>query len=126
MFLPVTAHGIGAALPGHQTADLVGSGVFGGRIPRWVGPAWYVMPIGAAIAMALLGVMARRATVVRMLVATFACVSATGFVVYATDLDWSRLGAGAWCALAGAVLALGSNGIELATARRGRGGCGGL
>jgi hypothetical protein len=100
MVLPLTTRGTGSALPGHALADLASAGRLPDR-PRWLGTAWYLMPIGAAVMLASLGLTGPLASAVRWTAAATAAASALIFTVLVTHLDIARFGAGAWTAIAG-------------------------
>jgi hypothetical protein len=104
--LAPTTSGVGAALSGHKLADLVGSGAVGGRVPRIMGPIWYMMPIGAAVVLATLGMTSALARLVRFSAAVLAAAAAVGFAIFLTRLQWGRMGPGSWCGLAGAAFVL--------------------
>jgi hypothetical protein len=110
--LAPTTRGVGAALSGHELADLVGSGVVGGGVPRIMGPVWYAMPIGAAVVLATIGLTGAVAWLVRFSAAVLAATSAVGFAAFLTRFDWVRFGPGSWCGIAGAAFVLTAAVIE--------------
>jgi hypothetical protein len=111
--LAPTTRGVGAALSGHRLADLIGSGSVGGAVPRVIGPLWYAMPVGAAVVLVTLGMAGTVARAVRLACSLLASASALGFVVFLADTRGASLGPGAWCAVAGALLALVATAIEV-------------
>lgn len=120
VLLAPTTRGVGAALSGHKLADLVGSGVVGGGVPRIMGPVWYAMPIGAAVVLATLGLSGGVAWMVRFSAAALAAASAVGFAAFLTRFHWVRFGPGLWCGIVGAAFVLTAAVIEGVTFLRSR------
>lgn len=104
--LEPTTRGIGAALPAHKLADLIGSATIADGVPRIMGPIWYLMPIGAAIMLGTLGLAGRIAVMIRFGAGFLAAASAVGFTVFLTKLHFTNLGPASWCAVGGAALVL--------------------
>jgi hypothetical protein len=102
--LAPTTSGAGAALSGHALADLIGSHAGLPGVPRWLGPAWYAMPLAAAVVLVTLGAEGRRAARTRHAAALTAGVVGVAFLVLVTHLQVTRFGLGAWCEIAGAAL----------------------
>lgn len=109
--LAPATRGVGAALSGHELADLIGSKSLGGRVPAIVGPLWYLMPLSATVVLATLGLGGAAAGAVRIAAALLASVVALGFT--AMLARWATVGPGSWCAIAGAALAFLAVAIEI-------------
>ncbi len=120
-FLPATTVGSGSTLSSHRLADLIGSGVLSSSVPQWVGPAWYAMPVGAALLLMALGLNGTRGILLRLGAALLATASALVFGAYASKLDVSRIGTGLWCGIAGSACAIVAAAIEVAQLTRAAG-----
>lgn len=95
MVLPLTTRGAGSAVSGHALADLASAGRLP-DFPSWLGPAWYLMPLGGGVVLVSLGIRGAPASAARWCAAAIATASALTFTVLVTDLDISRFGAGTW------------------------------
>jgi hypothetical protein len=116
VILTPSKSGVGAALSGHELADLIDSGSVGRRVPPVMGLAWYLMPLSAAVVLATLGLRGSVANMLRSAAALLAISSALGFTVLLTR--WATLGPGSWCAVGGAGMALVAIAIEAVTRSR--------
>lgn len=106
VFLPATSAGAGSSLSGHVFADLIGEGTFGELAPRWLGRAWYLMPLGGALVLLTLSSDHSLMVASRFVAAIAASGAALVWTGAVADLEPARFGSGSWCAVGGSVLAI--------------------
>jgi hypothetical protein len=105
-FLPWVAHGPGHSLHGHALADAVvalGNTMPGLSVARLM-ILWYLVPVVGALTWVAIGTRGRTSRSARIVAVAAVVVSASALAIFDVVGRWQNLGAGAFVAVAGAVV----------------------